>query len=104
MEMKEIFELYVDEDLEDLIPMFIRTRLKDVEELKSALINKDTDKIKFIGHALKGVGSGYGFDEVTSLGKEIELLAKEDDLSKISELITQLEYYLNHVHINFIEE
>ena len=52
----------------------------------------------------KGVGSGYGFDEVTNIGKEMEQLAKEDDLSKISELITQLEYYLNHVHINFIEE
>lgn len=98
------YEISVDRDLEDVIPMFQANRQKDVSELKTALSNKDKDKIQFIGHSLKGVGSGYGFVEVTNIGREIEELAKINDLKAVDQLILKLEDYLNHVKITFVDE
>lgn len=98
------YEIAVDRDLEDVIPIFQENRQKDLNELKAALSNKDKDKIQFIGHSLKGVGAGYGFVEITNIGREIEELAKAYNLNGVDQLILKLEDYLNHVKITYVDE
>lgn len=98
------YNISVDRDLEEVIPMFQENRQKDLKDLKLALSKGDKESIQFIGHSLKGVGSGYGFIEVTNIGLEIEALAKGEDLSKVAKLIEKLEDYLNHVKIHYVDE
>ena len=98
------YNIVIDADLEDVIPMFQENRNKDIKDLKTALLDKDKDKLQFIGHSLKGVGSGYGFVEVTNIGQIIEFKAKENELKDIAKLIIQLEDYLDNVKITYVDE
>jgi HPt (histidine-containing phosphotransfer) domain-containing protein len=98
---KDKITVNIDPDLEDLIPGFLANRKEDIVKLKSALANEDIDNLRSIGHSLKGVGGGYGFQKITEIGAEIEDYAKEKNLQSIEELIDNLEDYLGRVEIIF---
>jgi len=91
--------VHIDRDLEDLIPVFLDNRVKDIENLKSAVTANDYVKLRSIGHNLKGVGGGYGFAMITDLGADIEAAAKVNDIKTINELIDSLADYLERVEI-----
>lgn len=91
--------VYVDQDLQDLIPIFLENRYEEINKIKSAISEKDFETIKKIGHTIKGVGGGYGFDYVTELGYKIEKAAKISDEHLLIELINELETHLNNVEI-----
>ena len=92
----------VDEDLEDLIPGFLENRHKDIEKLRQAVTASDLETLRSIGHSLKGVGGGYGFDKMSELGAGIETAAKSEQLDAITSCITDLETYLSKIDIKFV--
>ncbi len=69
----------IDPDLEELIPGFLENRSKDLTKLQDAMGKADYQVIQSIGHSLKGVGGGYGFDEMSKIGADIESSAKTQD-------------------------
>lgn len=89
----------IDRDLEDLIPGFLENRKKDVDLLNQALAEGKTDTLQSIGHSLKGVGGGYGFDWLSEIGAEIERIAKSGETDGIAGLIGQMSDYLDNVEI-----
>lgn len=89
----------VDEDLEELIPGFLENRNKDVQVLRDAMGNDDFSKLKSIGHSLKGVGGGYGFDGLSEIGAKIEIAAKASDMNAVRELIDAMADYLGRVDV-----
>jgi len=91
----------IDGDLEDLIPGFLDNRRKDIESLKEALSVSNIESLKSIGHSLKGVGGGYGFDGLSEIGAEIESKAKSDDITGMDTLIENLTDYLDRVEITY---
>ena len=91
----------IDEDLEDLIPGFMENRKKDVEKIRSALAGEDFVQIQSIGHSLKGVGGGYGFDDITRLGADIEQGAKDASTAAIEKPLDELANYLETIEIKF---
>jgi HPt (histidine-containing phosphotransfer) domain-containing protein len=91
----------VDEDLEELIPGFLENRNNDVPVLREALSGKDVAKLQSVGHSLKGVGGGYGFDVLSEIGADIEAAAKLNDLSNMEALINRLADYLQRVDVVF---
>lgn len=93
--------VYVDEDLKELIPGFLENRYEDITNLKTALHDKDFETLRKMGHSIKGVGGGYGFDYVTELGYNIEEAAKAEDVSNISKLIDELKDHLDKVEIKY---
>lgn len=93
----------VDPDLEELIPGFLENRIKDVESLKVALGNENHQTMQSIGHSLKGVGGGYGFDGMSDIGAGIETAAKEQNITALMDLIKQLEAYMQNVDVVFEE-
>ena len=99
--MDEKIIVQVDPDLEDLIPGFLENRNTDVEKLRSALEDNDFENIRSIGHSIKGVGGGYGFDQMSVLGADIESAAKENNADEIGEKINQLNDYLQHVEVEY---
>lgn len=95
--------VHVDKDLEDIVPMFLDGKQKDISKLKKAVENLDYETIGAIGHKLKGAGGGYGFDSITEVGIKLELNAQYQDKKKIEKVIDDLQDYLNNLEIKYIE-
>ena len=91
----------VDISLEDLIPGFLENRQKDVVALNEAFTIGKLETLQSIGHSLKGVGGGYGFDGLSAIGSEIEIKAKSGELNSIEELIMRMKDYLDRLEIKY---
>lgn len=89
----------VDADLEELIPMFLRNRDRDIATVKEALEREDFAAIQALGHTLKGTGGGYGFHFVTEIGRGLEEAAVEGDGARIRSLAEELGRYLRRVEV-----
>ena len=95
----EKIQVAIDPDLEDLIPRFLENRIKDLEKIKEALLSEDLELLRSIGHSLKGVGGGYGFDRMSEIGAEIETCAKSSDLESIKPQVAHLADYLQRLEV-----
>lgn len=91
----------VDPDLEDLIPGFLENRKLDVEKLRAELESNDFINLQSIGHSIKGVGGGYGFDLMSELGAAIESAAKAQNAEQAREKIDQLDNYLQRIVVEY---
>ncbi len=89
----------VDPDLEDLIPGFLENRANDCSKLEAAVADNDLATLQSLGHNLKGVGGGYGFETMSEIGAAIETAAKESNISGIPPLIQQLAEYLENIEV-----
>lgn len=84
----------VSAELRELIPGFLANRRDDVHRIADALRHSDLDTVRRIGHSLKGVGGGYGFDRITEYGRELEdaAIARDHERARAA-----LEKYAAHV-------
>jgi len=89
----------IDKELEELIPLYLENRKKDIESITSALEKHDFETIRTLGHSMKGSGGGYGFDEISTIGKGIEQAAKSQDHEEIRRLIKKLSQYVENIQI-----
>jgi HPt (histidine-containing phosphotransfer) domain-containing protein len=92
----------VASELRDLVPRFLANRRLDLEQLREAVARADFEEARRIGHSLRGVGGGYGFDEITRLGAEVERCAKAGG-GGLADLIVKLAQYLERVEVTFEE-
>jgi signal transduction histidine kinase/FixJ family two-component response regulator len=81
----------IDQRIADLVPRFIEVCLQGCAELRQALAEERWAAAGTIGHTLRGAGGGYGFDEVTRIGKAIQEAAEARDRSGLSALAERLE-------------
>ena len=97
--MSEPITVVVAKDLEDLIPTFMKNRNKEVETLRAALGGGDFEQLRQLGHRMKGVGNSYGFELVSTLGKQIEDGARIGDKPGLETRIAEYADYLARVKI-----
>jgi len=93
------YTVTVAKDLADLIPSFMNNRRKELETLRAALAQSDFEELRRLGHRMKGAGSSYGFDLVSTIGKAIEDGAKASDAAAIASNLDTYEDYLAKVEI-----
>ncbi len=86
-------------ELRDLIPRFLANRRSELARLRQAAAQGDLGEARRIGHVLKGAGGGYGFDEITRIGAEIERHAAAGE--DVRALVEELGEYLELVEITF---
>lgn len=91
----------VASELRPLIPRFLANRRTDLDSLEQAVASRDAETLRRIGHGLKGVGGGYGFDELTRIGAQIEGCAKAGDDASTRDLVVALKRYLDRVEVSF---
>jgi HPt (histidine-containing phosphotransfer) domain-containing protein len=91
----------VAKDLEDLIPVFMRNRHKELDTLKVALASADFEQLRQLGHRMKGVGNSYGFEHVSTMGKHIEDGARSGDRAALEAQISEYAEYLAKVQITY---
>ncbi|MGC4096267.1 MAG: Hpt domain-containing protein [Nitrospira sp.] len=96
-ESRDRLPVEISRDLEDIVPVFLSNRKKDVQILRDALIKHDFRTVQTLGHRMKGDGGGFGFDRITEIGAAMELAAKLEDPITIDQHIVLLEDFLNRV-------
>lgn len=94
------YNIRVSEELRHLIPRFLANRRLDLEQFHAAAGRLDFEAARRIGHNMKGAGGGYGFDEITRLGDEIERRAKAADPS-LWTLGEEFADYLDNLDVTF---
>ncbi|MBU0664627.1 MAG: Hpt domain-containing protein [Proteobacteria bacterium] len=99
--MADTIIVIVDEDLDDIVPIFLANRQKDIITIQDAVAKGDYETISILGHGMKGVGASYGFEPVTDLGIRLEQGAKEGDAAKISQAVSELAAYLARVEVRY---
>lgn len=98
-DQSEKIVVYVDEDIEDLVPGFLENRQNDVTAMSDAVSSGDFDTVRVLGHSMKGSGGGYGFDGITDIGMSLEESAKEENEEAIRNWIAELSSYLERVEV-----
>lgn len=96
MSDEEIF-VKLDHRLADLAPKFLAHCRLTVSEIREAAGSDNFEVARRIGHSLIGAGGSYGFDEINSLGAEIEVAARAGDNEALRKLAERLERYVARV-------
>ena len=78
------------EGIAALVPKYLASKPKQIEDARTSLALKDFDPIWRFGHNLKGTGRGYGFPPIEELGKELELAASTHDEASIAQHLEAL--------------
>jgi HPt (histidine-containing phosphotransfer) domain-containing protein len=89
----------IDRDLQDLIPMYLENRRRDIEAILDAMAQQNYSSIEVAGHKMKGSGSGYGFDEITAIGRVLEQAAKNQNAATIRRAVSDLREYIRKIDI-----
>lgn len=93
--------VYIDRDLEDIVPGFLENRHKDAATLQTALAENDMETVQLLGHRMKGDGAGYGFQKISELGDWLETAALRNDLTAIKKHTAALIEFLSQVEVVF---
>jgi HPt (histidine-containing phosphotransfer) domain-containing protein len=96
---ENVITLYIDQELEEIIPGFLENRRGDVKTIEAALQENNLSEIQMIGHRLKGDGGGYGFDTISAIGAALEQAATREDRPAIRRLATELIDFLARVFV-----
>ena len=89
----------VDRELQDLIPGYLGNRREDLHLIASYIDAGEYEKIRVLGHKMKGSGGGYGFDGITEIGMRMEAAAQAKDLQALGALAKELSRYLERVEV-----
>ncbi len=92
-------QVRVDPDLKELIPGYLENREKDLVVYQRALEKDDFDSIAVLGHSMKGSGGGYGFNDLSSIGRALEKAARKRDKESVRKSIINLTDFLNKLEI-----
>lgn len=97
----EMIIVYIDPDLEEIVPGFLENRSKDAATLRRALEAKDFNTVRLLGHRMKGDGGGYGFDAISMIGEALEQAAIKEDESTIDQNVAALRAFLANVEVAY---
>jgi HPt (histidine-containing phosphotransfer) domain-containing protein len=84
-------------ELLDLVPVYLGRRRDDVASLQEALGLGDFERVRILGHSMKGSGGGYGFDGITEIGLRLEDAGGASDPAGALEALDDLRSYLHNV-------
>jgi HPt (histidine-containing phosphotransfer) domain-containing protein len=91
--------VYIDPDLEAIVPSFLENRRKDAAALDTALRGNDWMTLRLLGHRMKGDGGGYGFQEISRIGNALEQAAMREDRAIVQRETTALTDFLAKVEV-----
>lgn len=83
----------------NVTPEFIEDVRSDIMTMTAALQNTDYKTIETLAHRLKGASGGYGFDELTDMGKFLEISAKNRHVAEMQKWIHAMSQYIEQVEI-----
>ena len=94
--------IQISKDLEELVPTFLETRHKEIVKLEKLFADKNLDEICFIAHKLAGNAGGYGFQELTEIGRRLEMASKEKIAEQVGVELQNIKRYLEEIEVEFV--
>ena len=88
-----------DEDILELIPVYLERIRQELEMMQDAALRNDFETLRGLGHKIKGSGGGFGLDRVSEIGAKLELSAQAGDLTAVELEIGHLRDYLERVEV-----
>ncbi len=89
-------------ELADLAGGYVEKRVAELDVLEALLNQGDFERVRWIGHDLKGSGGTYGLPEITRLGDVLAASAADRDRTAIEQTIAELSALLDrartHLH------
>jgi len=95
------YHVVVAKDLEDLIPVFMGNRRKELEALRAAVAAAEFEQLRQLGHRMRGVGNSYGFARISEFGKRVEDGARSGDRASLEAVLADYRDYLAKVQITY---
>ena len=89
----------VDRRLADLLPRFVAQCRREAAEIRRAVEAENLVAVRAIGHVLTGAGGGYGIDEISRLGREIEQAASSGEAEAVLRLAAALDDYAGRLKL-----
>ncbi|MFC1747936.1 response regulator [Pseudomonadota bacterium] len=80
-----------------VVEQHIQIALENVNKIETAIQDKDTDALERAAHSIKGASAQFGAKRLNKLIVEIELLAKEEKLEEITQLLDELKHVQQEV-------
>ncbi len=93
------YSVKIDPDLKDIVPGFLQNRKNDLALFRGALATSNAEALRNLGHKMRGSSAGYGFQQLSDWGGQIEDLAEKNELGKISALVDSIEDFLKNVQL-----
>ena len=100
--MSAKFVVTVDKDIEEIVPMFLDNRQKDIESLKHHIQADELKEIEVIAHKLAGNAGSYGFADLGKIGAALEQACKDQDIETIKIKYQEFCDYMTNVEVEFI--
>ncbi|MGC3973494.1 MAG: Hpt domain-containing protein [Nitrospira sp.] len=94
--------VHIDPDLEPIIPGFLANRRRDLVTIEGCLKHGDLDTIRMLGHRMKGDGGGYGFNQISTIGDNLEQAVMIQDGPLIERQIALLDDFLSRVDVVYL--
>lgn len=92
----------VNQDMADLVPLFLSQRKADQTAMAQALPARDFERLRKIGHAMAGAGASYGFDALSALGDRVVLAARAADVTTLAQLKGELDDYMARLFVKYL--
>ncbi len=70
-----------------LVALFLETSRADLDRLVTALENADADRVKELAHSIKGSAGNLGFSDLANEARQLEMNARNSNLSNAMGLI-----------------
>lgn len=96
--------VHIDPDLEAIVPGFLANRRRDLVTIEACLKQGDLNTIRMLGHRMKGDGGGYGFDQISAIGDNLEQAVMRQDGPLIERHIALLKDFLSRVEVLYTRE
>lgn len=86
------------------MPIFMDHQNKNIENLDKFFALRKFHEIARLGHIIKGLAGGYGFDELIEIGNELELAAQVQDLEKTKLGIERYRNFIGSIKFEFVAD
>jgi len=90
----------VPTELRALVPSYVKNRQNEAGELAQCLDQGDFEKLKRVGHNLKGNGSTYGFAKLSEIGQKMEVAAVEKQSDTLKDLISSYSSFVQELQLS----
>ena len=94
-------KVFIQSELKELIPRFLEVTLERLESIQEKLNERSFEDIARTSHKMAGSGGGYGFEEISRLGKSLEQAALEGKAETIRNLADKLNEYMRSIEIEY---
>ena len=98
---KQEIHVVISSDLEEIFPMFLDNRKKDITQITQFLATQSLEEIQVIAHKLAGNAGSYGLEALGEIGARMEMGCIKKDSDIVKSEFEQFKNYLENLTITF---